>query len=388
MGVHEIVAVELVERKRQDQGARVVIGAVAFGIVGQVEGGMLQDAGRIGHAQQVGQVHRGQLRCPTKRFLLAGKFPLRAGFHIAPGPGFLEAFHVSFGHPRPGHIAAVNIGLPADGIGQAFILQQVEHAVRNGLRIAEGDQHAAPVCQQFLGIPVRRGDHLLSCPDGVGQCPGDDLRGVEIGCDVNIRGCDEVHQLFLAHKAVLEADMVCDVQVAGKAFQRFPVGLPMLLLDVRVGRPQRHIDRVGISLQDGRQGLDDIFQPLVGREQPEGEQDIFSLQPEFLLEQVRPCKRDVRDPVRDEIDLLLRHPVDLAQERDCPLAHHHQAAGQAAQFSHHRALFRVGVVEDGMQGGDERGLEVAPQGQDMASGRSPENAEFVLQADHIQILHI
>src|SRR5437660_6146488 len=95
---------------------------------------------------------------------------------------------------------------------------------------------------------------------------------------------------------------------------------------------QNDEDYVGMPSQDRRQGLDDIFDALVGRQQAESQQHVLSLDPKMILMKARIDKGHVGNSVRDEIDFLLGNVVNLAQEIGAAAAHDHQAVRQSGQL--------------------------------------------------------
>ena len=67
------------------------------------------------------------------------------------------------------------------------------------------------------------------------------------------------------------------------------------------------------------------------------------------------------------------------------LRHDDHAGRELADLAEHPALFGAGVLEDGVQGGDDRHPQVAQQPYDVAAGRTAEDAKFVLEADDVGI---
>lgn len=56
----------------------------------------------------------------------------------------------------------------------------------------------------------------------------------------------------------------------------------------------------------------------------------------------------------DQIDLVLRHSVDLAEERHAVCAHHDEAFRELGNLIHGAALQGIGFPEDGVQRGHDR----------------------------------
>ena len=87
----------------------------------------------------------------------------------------------------------------------------------------------------------------------------------------------------------------------------------------------------------------------------------------------------------DQVDLGVGYVVDFAQEDAGTLGHDDHAGRELADLTEHTALLGAGILEDGVQGGDDRHAQVAQQTDDMAAGRTAEDAVLVLEADDIGI---
>ena len=94
--------------------------------------------------------------------------------------------------------------------------------------------------------------------------------------------------------------------------------------DVRMRRAEYDVDDVRICRHDVRECLDDIFDALVRRQQSEGQQHHFALDAEAVFVEVRINKRHIRDAVRDQVDLVRAHAVNLLQKLSPSLTQRHQ----------------------------------------------------------------
>jgi hypothetical protein len=131
-----------------------------------------------------------------------------------------------------------------------------------------------------------------------------------------------------------------------------------LMLDhVGMRRAEHDIDRIGVRRQDRRQGVHDVFDSLVGRQQSKGEDDRLAVQPETILAAAS-CG-DFGDAVRNQIDLVGRNAMDAFEQVDAGLAHHDQPLGQTGEFLEHRALRWIWFREDRVQRRDDRHAQVA-----------------------------
>ena len=121
-----------------------------------------------------------------------------------------------------------------------------------------------------------------------------------------------------------------------RALEHQAIGLAVLLLDVRVRRPEHDVDHLGMGRDDGRQGLDDVLDPLVRRQQAEGEQHLVAFDAEAMLALAR--GGHLRNAVRNDVDLRRGHAVASPPARSAPVrAHHHQALRELARSPRSRA---------------------------------------------------
>ena len=136
---------------------------------------------------------------------------------------------------------------------------------------------------------------------------------------------------------------------------------------------------------DVRQRAQGVFDALVRREQPEREQDLFARDAELVLEIIRVGEGHVGDAVRDEVNLVFRRMINVAQKFASAFAHHDEARRAADQLAHDSALIRVRLAQDRMQRGDDGHVQFAQQRQHMAARRAAENPELVLHANHVHV---
>lgn len=79
---------EFFQQVAQDEGSRIVVGAIALVEVRHIEGGVLEDAGAIAHAEDVIEAERGQVVGPDGQRPLGEGRPRRGP---SLGAGTLEA---------------------------------------------------------------------------------------------------------------------------------------------------------------------------------------------------------------------------------------------------------------------------------------------------------
>ncbi len=192
-------------------------------------------------------------------------------------------------------------------------MEQADHPLGHGAGVAEGDEHAPVLVEQLLRMPVGGGDDRLAAAEGVGERARGRLGGVKIGGDIDVADAEEDLQLLLVDEAVVEADVPPDAEILRQPLEAEPVGLAVFPHQVRVGRAEDDVDQVGKFFDDGRDGAQHRLDPLVGREEPEGEEHVLALDAELVLIKTRIDEGDVGDAVGDEVDLLVGHAVDFPQ---------------------------------------------------------------------------
>jgi len=92
--------------------------------------------------------------------------------------------------------------------------------------------------------------------------------------------------------------------------------------------------------------------------------------------------------MRDQIDLGRERLVNLLQHLASALHHDHQARRERDQLLHHAPLLDFWLTQNGMQRGDNRHSQFTQQSQDVPTCGPTENAEFVLQADDVDIADV
>ena len=86
----------------------------------------------------------------------------------------------------------------------------------------------------------------------------------------------------------------------------------------------------------------------------------------------------------DDLDLVVRHAIDVAQQFTALVGHHDDLRGHLDDALHHRALRRRRRGQHRVQRRDDRHGQARQQFQDMGPGFAAENSEFVLQTDDVE----
>ena len=87
----------------------------------------------------------------------------------------------------------------------------------------------------------------------------------------------------------------------------------------------------------------------------------------------------------DERNLLLRIAVDLQEHAPGPFGHDHDTRRHVDQFAEDAALVGVGFLQHGVQGGDDRHARAPQKPEQVAAGRTAEDAEFMLHAKRVDV---
>src|ERR1019366_1732499 len=80
-----------------------------------------------------------------------------------------------------------------------------------------------------------------------------------------------------------------------------PILVAFAPANMRMSCPGDYVNRLRMFGNDAWQRFDHVFDPLVGREQSEGEQHCLTFGSRGILVEVRIAKGQVRNAVRDEI---------------------------------------------------------------------------------------
>jgi hypothetical protein len=86
-----------------------------------------------------------------------------------------------------------------------------------------------------------------------------------------------------------------------------------------------------------------IFDSFVRREQSKRQEDSFSLHSKLIFVKIRVDERDVRDAMRDDVDLFSRDAIDFLQETFASVGHHNEPSitfGSIIDCAHHALAAR------------------------------------------------
>ena len=86
----------------------------------------------------------------------------------------------------------------------------------------------------------------------------------------------------------------------------------------------------------------------------------------------------------DDLDLVVRNPIDAAQQLPALLGHHHDLRRGLDDAVHHRALRRRRIGQYGMERRHHRHGETRQQRENVGAGFAAENSELMLQAHGVE----
>ena len=142
------------------------------------------------------------------------------------------------------------------------------------------------------------------------------------------------------------------------------------------------IGRAGVFAHDHRHGLDHVLDALVWREQAKGE-NHRPVDAQLGSEVRAGRSLDVGDAVGDEVDLVGRQIVDLDQEANRLLTHHHHALGQLQQFVQHLLLRGRRLAQHRVERGDNRHLRLTYEAHQIAARNPAVDAVLMLNGEHV-----
>ena len=202
-------------------------------------------------------------------------------------------------------------------------------------------------------MPIRGGDDGFAGAERVGERAGDDLALVQVGRDVDIGGADEIHELGQIDEAVVEDDVLFDAEIFRETLEAEAIVLAVFADEVRVGGTEDEVNCLREFGDKGGQGVEDLLDALVGREESEREQNLAALDGEKGFKTVGLLERDVVDAVRDNVDFFGGGVVDFAEKTAGALGHDDEAGGGVDQGFHDATLFGGRIAQDGVQRGDD-----------------------------------
>ena len=207
-------------------------------------------------------------------------------------------------------------------------------------------------------MPVGSRDDRFARTQRIRKRTGDHLRLVAIRCDVYVRRTNELDHLLRANEAIVKDHIRFDPRFLRQPLQVRAIFITLTTQDVWVGRACNDVHDVLVSRQYLWKGLNNVFDALVGREQTEREQYSLPFYIKAVFVEIGIEKWQVRNAVRNHVNLAARHFEDLLQELGGELTHHDEAVGKLCDFFHYHSLIGARFAENRVQGGHHGHLQV------------------------------
>src|SRR6185369_11625426 len=113
--------------------------------------------------------------------------------------------------------------------------------------------------------------------------------------------------------------------------------------------------------------------------------DPLTLQSQLLFVQIRIVERHIRNAVWNKVDAIGCRAISVFQDPLAALVHYDEARRQTGKFVHDIHLFTLWLLENCMEVGNDREIKSSKQSKQMTTGGSSVDAEFMLDAEHIDI---
>ena len=110
--------------------------------------------------------------------------------------------------------------------------------------VAEGDQHATPLIEQFHGVPIGGRHDGISQSVAVGERSRRHLCFIEIGRHVDVTHRNEVHQHDLVDKLVEEDHVVLKAEFVHARLQALAIRLSLFAHEIWVSGAENDIEGV------------------------------------------------------------------------------------------------------------------------------------------------
>ena len=153
-------------------------------------------------------------------------------------------------------------------------------------------------------------------------------------------------------------------------------------------RAEHEIHETRMPPHHFRERLDDVLDPLPRPEQSKRQQHHAPFHTELRLVNAGVGKRNVRDAVRDHVDLRIGNAINFAQNLRAFPSHHDHAVTAPHQLLHHFALREIRLAENGVQGRHHRHPHFLQERQQMTARRPAIDAELMLHAQHVGIVEV
>src|SRR6266496_3754311 len=135
-----------------------------------------------------------------------------------------------------------------------------------------------------------------------------------IRSNIDVCCADKCNHLLWTYEAVMEDHVRLHSDFPCQCLQVRSIAIALAAENVWMGRPCDYVNHVLVLRQDLRQGLNHIFDSLVWRKQTEREQDGLPLHAKAVLVEIRIEEWQIRDAMRNHVDLAGGHLKDFLQK--------------------------------------------------------------------------
>ena len=369
------------ELQRDDREPRHVVDAVAALAVRDHAVRMLDDADVVDEREQVIGAHAHELRVEP------GERPPAAWRQL---DRLAQDGRRRLGDGRPRELRSDPTGFRAGG-GESIRLFDVA-ADGIGERRGVVERHDLPGARRehVLRVPVRSRDDRTTGSDSECERARGDLLAPLVRRHEDVRCGEQVGDLLDRQEAVVELDVILEAELEHRLLELEPVALAFAMRHVGVRAAGHHVEHLRMTCDDRGQRLDHGFDPLAGRDQPEGREH----EP-VVLRRALPgenegagggaaCKEGRRS-VRDDANLVLRARLAGHEQPLRRLGHHDHELGLAAQGREHPGLMRRGLGEHCVQCDDEGLREILGQREHVGAVVAAEDPVLVLEQDDVDV---
>lgn len=182
--------------------------------------------------------------------------------------------------------------------------------------------------------------------------------------------------------------MIGNPEIFGHALQAQPVLLAVAREEMGMRRAQDDVHHFRMPKDDVRQRLDGVLDALAGTDEAEREEHRAVGQSELGLGTARVGELQVRDAVRNHVDCVGGGSVHLPEDGCALLRHDDDAVASFQEPECDTSLVGIRALEDGVHRCDHRHSHLVQKREDVASGRTAIDAEFVLNAEQLDVVEV
>src|SRR6202023_479044 len=187
------------------------------------------------------------------------------------------------------------------------VVEQGYDRLRDSPRIAEGNDDPALFVEQLLRVPIWRRNHRFAQTKSVRKCARSILRLIQIGRDVNVCRADELVEFLVRHETIIKYDVPFQVAGFRQALKTQAIALAVARDKVWMRGAQNYIDHLRMPFMNTRYCLNHVFDAFALTNQAEGQEHSLPFHAELILVEIWVHERQIRNTVRDHVDLLLRN---------------------------------------------------------------------------------